>query len=118
MTSVHTSYDVSLHTQVPLIVFKREKEIARRLEAKQMWVWHQPKSPGIANLWEWGVADWWAWLHDMWDGFVISAPSVPRNYWDKQVKDRVRPGKSCTGRGKASSLIWTHLKWNKVSLIS
>ena len=25
----------------------------------------------------------------MWDSTVISAPSFPRNYWDKQVKDRV-----------------------------
>lgn len=54
-----------------------------------MWVWSQPKSPEIANIFEWGVGDWWAWFHDMWDGIVISAPSFPRNYWDKQVKDRV-----------------------------
>ena len=78
-----------LIAQVPLIIFKREKEIARRLETKQMWVWSRPGSPGVTNLWEWGVADWWVWLRDVWDGIVISAPSFPRNYWDKQVKDRV-----------------------------
>ncbi|CAI8034630.1 Ryanodine receptor 2 [Geodia barretti] len=77
--------------KVPLIIFKREKEIARRLETKHTWLGSRPGwSPGIGNVWEWGMADWWAWLCDMWDSTVISAPSFPRNYWDKQVKDRVR----------------------------
>ena len=76
--------------QVPLIIFKREKEIARRLETKHTWLGSRPGwSAGIGNVWEWGMADCWAWLCDMWDSTVISAPSFPRNYWDKQVKDRV-----------------------------
>lgn len=57
-----------LYLKVPLIIFKREKEIARKLEHKQLWVSHDPAS-----------------LQDWWDGLVVSSHSFPRNYFDKQA---------------------------------
>ncbi len=56
--------------QVPLIIFKREKEIARRLELKQMWVVEEATS-----------------LRDQWDRLVVTSQSFPRNYFDKQVRN-------------------------------
>ena len=64
-------------SQVPLIIFKREKQIARQLEDKLLWVRHSPSK-----------------LIEYWDGIVISAASFPHKYWDKQVKQRVRSGRA------------------------
>ena len=60
-------------SQVPLIIFKREKQVARQLEDKLLWV---KQSPSRAM--------------EYWDGLVISSTSFPKKYWDKQVKQRVR----------------------------
>ena len=64
---------LSLFLQVPLIIFKREKQVARNLEMRQMWIRQPPKT----------LADWW-------DQRVILARSFPQKYWDKQIKQRVR----------------------------
>lgn len=60
------------HLKVPLIIFKREKQVARQLEDKLLWV---KQSPSRAM--------------EYWDSIVISASSFPHKYWDKQVKKRV-----------------------------
>ena len=59
--------------QVPLIVFKREKKIARRLELERHF--------GVES--DEGRFEQW------WDRIVIRSPSFPQQYWDKQVKWRV-----------------------------
>lgn len=61
--------------KVPLVVFKREKEIARSLEFDGMWVAEQPSEDDIRG---------------MWDKLVISTRSFPDKYWDKFVKKKVR----------------------------
>ena len=60
---------------VPLAIFKREKEIARRLEFDGLYVVEQPEDDDIKAYW---------------DKLVISAKSFPVNYWDKFVKKKVR----------------------------
>ncbi len=59
--------------QIPLVIFKREKRIARELEKNHVWV-----SSKLLETWE----DWW-------DQIVVGASTFPRNYWDKRVKQRV-----------------------------
>ena len=59
--------------QVPLIIFKREKQVARRLEKGRLWITSAP------------LESWWDW----WDQLVIGSVTFPRLYWDKQVKERV-----------------------------
>lgn len=59
--------------KVPLIIFKREKEIARRLEFDGLYIAEQPENDYPA----------------LWDKLVISTASFPVNYWDKFVKKRV-----------------------------
>ncbi|XP_046677460.1 LOW QUALITY PROTEIN: ryanodine receptor-like [Homalodisca vitripennis] len=63
------------HLKVPLAIFKREKEIARRLEFDGLYVVEQPEDDDIKSHW---------------DKLVISAKSFPVNYWDKFVKKKVR----------------------------
>lgn len=79
---------------MPLIVFKREKEVARKAEFEGMWITEQATENQMKNKW---------------DGMVISAtyvenclfPSIeglirffyssfPVNYWDKFVKKKVK----------------------------
>lgn len=60
--------------KVPLAIFKREKEIARRLEFEGLYIAVQPEG------------DWKC----IWDRMVISTKSFPVNYWDKFVKKKVR----------------------------
>lgn len=63
------------HLKVPLAIFKREKEIARRLEFEGLFIAEQPEDDDIKSHW---------------DKLVISAKSFPVNYWDKFVKKKVR----------------------------
>uniref|UniRef100_X1Z8I7 Ryanodine receptor n=1 Tax=Capitella teleta TaxID=283909 RepID=X1Z8I7_CAPTE len=63
------------YLKVPLVVFKREKEIARSLEFDGMWVAEQPSDDDIRGHW---------------DKLVISTRSFPYKYWDKFVKKKVR----------------------------
>ncbi|ESO90186.1 hypothetical protein LOTGIDRAFT_123762 [Lottia gigantea] len=61
--------------KVPLVIFKREKEIARKLEFEGLYVAEQP-----------GDDD----LKAQWDRLVLSTRSFPESYWDKFVKKKVR----------------------------
>ncbi|KAG8232312.1 hypothetical protein J437_LFUL009411 [Ladona fulva] len=63
------------HLKVPLAIFKREKEIARRLEFDGLYIAEQPEDDDIKSHW---------------DKLVISAKSFPDSYWDKFVKKKVR----------------------------
>ncbi|EDW46995.1 GM21070 [Drosophila sechellia] len=63
------------HLKVPLAIFKREKEIARRLEFEGLFIAEQPEDDDFKSHW---------------DKLVISAKSFPVNYWDKFVKKKVR----------------------------
>ncbi|XP_049339322.1 ryanodine receptor 3 isoform X1 [Astyanax mexicanus] len=60
--------------KVPLVVFKREKEIARTLEFDGLYITEQPSDDDIKG---------------QWDRLVIATPSFPNNYWDKFVKRKV-----------------------------
>ncbi|XP_013392084.1 ryanodine receptor [Lingula anatina] len=61
--------------KVPLVIFKREKEIARKLEFEGMWIAEQPSEDDIKSHW---------------DKLVLSTASFPESYWDKFVKKKVR----------------------------
>ncbi|XP_050722291.1 ryanodine receptor-like isoform X2 [Eriocheir sinensis] len=63
------------HLKIPLVIFKREKDVARRLEFDGIYVAEQPEDDDIKAHW---------------DKLVISAKSFPNNYWDKFVKKKVR----------------------------
>ncbi|XP_044515975.1 ryanodine receptor 3 [Gracilinanus agilis] len=60
--------------KVPLVVFKREKEIARKLEFDGLYITGQPSEDDIKG---------------QWDRLVINTLSFPSNYWDKFVKRKV-----------------------------
>uniref|UniRef100_A0A671MJD1 Ryanodine receptor 3-like n=1 Tax=Sinocyclocheilus anshuiensis TaxID=1608454 RepID=A0A671MJD1_9TELE len=60
--------------KVPLVVFKREKEIARKLEFDGLYITEQPSDDDIKG---------------QWDRLVIATPSFPNNYWDKFIKRKV-----------------------------
>uniref|UniRef100_A0A3Q3G4E5 Ryanodine receptor 2b (cardiac) n=1 Tax=Labrus bergylta TaxID=56723 RepID=A0A3Q3G4E5_9LABR len=60
--------------KVPLVIFKREKEVARRLEFDGLYVTEQPPEEDIKG---------------QWDRLVINTPSFPSYYWDKFVKRKV-----------------------------
>ncbi|XP_058254474.1 ryanodine receptor 2 isoform X2 [Hemibagrus wyckioides] len=60
--------------KVPLVVFKREKELARKLEFDGLYVTQQPADDDIRG---------------QWDRLAINTPSFPNNYWDKFVKRKV-----------------------------
>lgn len=61
--------------QVPLAIFKREKEIARKLEFDGLYIVEDAEDGDFAAKW---------------DRLVISAKTFPVNYWDKFVKKKVR----------------------------
>lgn len=61
--------------KVPLVIFKREKEIARKLEFEGMWISEQP-----------GEDD----LKSHWDKLVLGTRSFPDMYWDKFIKKKVK----------------------------
>ncbi|XP_061823093.1 ryanodine receptor 2 isoform X9 [Nerophis lumbriciformis] len=60
--------------KVPLVIFKREKEIARKLEFDGLYITEQPSEDDIKG---------------QWDRLVINTQSFPNNYWDKFVKRKV-----------------------------
>ncbi|KAM6965090.1 ryanodine receptor 3 [Aplochiton taeniatus] len=62
------------YLKVPLVVFKREKEIARKLEFDGLYITEQPSDDDIKG---------------QWDRMVIETPSFPNNYWDKFIKRKV-----------------------------
>ncbi|KAK2192468.1 hypothetical protein NP493_31g06036 [Ridgeia piscesae] len=77
---LHTAISFSLMVayyflKVPLVVFKREKEVCRSLEFDGMWIAEQPGDDDIRGHW---------------DKLVISTKSFPDKYWDKFVKKKVR----------------------------
>lgn len=79
MAALHSAVSLALlvayyHLKVPLAIFKREKEIARRLEFDGLYITETP------------IEDWYT----HWDKLVISSKSFPVNYWDKFVKKKVR----------------------------
>ncbi|KAA3679890.1 ryanodine receptor 2 [Paragonimus westermani] len=63
------------YLKVPLVIFKREKEISRMLEFEGMWISTQPADDN---------------LRAHWDKLVLSTPSFPQMYWGKFVKKKVR----------------------------
>lgn len=60
--------------KVPLLIFKREKDISRKLEFEGLYVSCQPDEDDFTS---------------MWDRLVISCPHFPMCYWDKFVKKKV-----------------------------
>jgi ryanodine receptor 2 len=60
--------------QVPLVIFKREKEIARLLEFEGLYIVDQPSDDDVRA---------------QWDKLVLSTASFPESYWDKFVKKKV-----------------------------
>ncbi|KAF1569575.1 Ryanodine receptor 1, partial [Eudyptes schlegeli] len=60
--------------QIPLVIFKREKEVARRLEFSGLYITEQPPDDDVKG---------------QWDRLVLNAQSFPSNYWDKFVKRKV-----------------------------
>lgn len=63
------------NVQVPLAIFKREKEVARRVEFDGLYIAETPEEDDVKAHW---------------DKIVISAKTFPVNYWDKFVKKKVR----------------------------
>merc|ERR1712106_771247 len=61
--------------KIPLAIFKREKEVSRKMEFDGIYIAEQPEDDNLKGHW---------------DKLVISAKSFPVNYWDKFVKKRVR----------------------------
>merc|ERR1719391_479850 len=61
--------------KIPLAIFKREKEVSRKMEFDGIYISEQPEDDNLKGHW---------------DKMVISAKSFPVNYWDKFVKKRVR----------------------------
>ncbi|KAL0964499.1 hypothetical protein UPYG_G00324660 [Umbra pygmaea] len=60
--------------KVPLVIFKREKEVARKMEFAGLYVTMQPSDEDMKS---------------QWDRMVINTLSFPSNYWDKFVKRKV-----------------------------
>merc|ERR1719225_2315652 len=61
--------------KIPLAIFKREKQISRKMEFDGIYIAEQPEDDDLKGHW---------------DKMVISAKSFPVNYWDKFAKKRVR----------------------------
>uniref|UniRef100_A0A3B3DVI6 Ryanodine receptor 1a (skeletal) n=1 Tax=Oryzias melastigma TaxID=30732 RepID=A0A3B3DVI6_ORYME len=59
--------------KIPLVIFKREKELARKLEFDGLYITEQPEDDDIKG---------------QWDRLVLNT-SFPNNYWDKFVKRKV-----------------------------
>ncbi|TRZ10478.1 hypothetical protein HGM15179_016619, partial [Zosterops borbonicus] len=60
--------------KIPLVIFKREKEVARRLEFSGLYITEQPPDDDVKG---------------QWDRLVLNAQSFPSNYWDKFIKRKV-----------------------------
>ncbi|XP_076875611.1 ryanodine receptor 1 isoform X2 [Brachyhypopomus gauderio] len=60
--------------KIPLVIFKREKELARKQEFAGLYITEQPEDDDIKG---------------QWDRLVLNTPSYPNNYWDKFVKRKV-----------------------------
>uniref|UniRef100_A0A4W5JEC3 Ryanodine receptor 1a (skeletal) n=1 Tax=Hucho hucho TaxID=62062 RepID=A0A4W5JEC3_9TELE len=60
--------------KIPLVIFKREKELARKLEFDGLYITEQPEDDDIKG---------------QWDRLVLNTLSFPNNYWDKFVKRKV-----------------------------
>uniref|UniRef100_A0A8C7LAT0 Ryanodine receptor 1 n=1 Tax=Oncorhynchus kisutch TaxID=8019 RepID=A0A8C7LAT0_ONCKI len=60
--------------KIPLVIFKREKELARKLEFDGLYITEQPEDDDIKG---------------QWDRLVLNTLSFPSNYWDKFVKRKV-----------------------------
>ncbi|XP_043461888.1 ryanodine receptor isoform X4 [Leptopilina heterotoma] len=80
MAALHSIVSLAMlvayyHLKVPLAIFKREKEIARRVEFDGLYIAETPEDDDIKAHW---------------DKMVISAKTFPVNYWDKFVKKKVR----------------------------
>ncbi|CAL8106014.1 unnamed protein product [Calicophoron daubneyi] len=80
LAMIHTLLSFSMlvayyYLKVPLVIFKREKEISRMLEFEGMWISTQPAEDN---------------LRAHWDKLVLSTPSFPQMYWGKFVKKKVR----------------------------
>nr|CAB3265843.1 ryanodine receptor 3 [Phallusia mammillata] len=78
-TTIHLFLSLSMlvsyyRLKVPLVIFKREKEVARKLEFDGLYVNEDPADDDLPG---------------QWDRLVISCPSFPSNYWDKFVKKKV-----------------------------
>jgi len=67
--------------KVPLVIFKREKEIARKLEFEGAWLIDQPNENTSWLM---------SYISREWHKLVISSKSFPDSYWDKFVKKKVR----------------------------
>eukprot|EP00069_Balaena_mysticetus_P005677 bmy_18124T0 len=67
-------YQGNSNSLVPLVIFKREKEVARKLEFDGLYITEQPSEDDIKG---------------QWDRLVINTQSFPNNYWDKFVKRKV-----------------------------
>ncbi|RNA06223.1 ryanodine receptor [Brachionus plicatilis] len=61
--------------KVPLVIFKREKEIARKLEFQGLWIAEQPDDDDLKSHW---------------DKLVLGTRSFPDMYWDKFIKKKVK----------------------------
>uniref|UniRef100_A0A7E4VXK5 EF-hand domain-containing protein n=1 Tax=Panagrellus redivivus TaxID=6233 RepID=A0A7E4VXK5_PANRE len=66
--------------KIPLITFKREKEVARRLMFAGCWITEDENE-------ERGVLDTFMWYLDR---IVISSKSFPMKYWDKFVRRKTK----------------------------
>lgn len=86
---------------MPLAIFKREKEIARRLEFDGLYIAEQPEDDDMRVIsltrslsllvLAYYIESLCVWISKAyWDKLVISAKSFPVNYWDKFVKKKVR----------------------------
>ncbi|KAK2510979.1 hypothetical protein Q9966_016762 [Columba livia] len=65
---------ILLFYRIPLVIFKREKELARSLEFSGLYITEQPPDDDVKG---------------QWDRLVLNAQSFPSNYWDKFVKRKV-----------------------------
>lgn len=76
--------------KVPLIIFKREKDISRKMEFDGLYIEENPSEEDIGG---------------QWDRLVISSPSFPKFYWDKFVKKKVFEKYSDTNNAEKLSSI-------------
>lgn len=57
-----------------MVIFKREKELARKLEFEGLYIVEQPGDDDVKAHW---------------DKLVLSTQSFPESYWDKFIKKKV-----------------------------
>ena len=90
-------------SKVPLVVFKREKEIARKLEFAGLYITEQPSDDDIKGQWDRLVINTPWVIHCKLINllvfykhefnavvfFSVFTSSFPNNYWDKFVKRKV-----------------------------